>query len=270
MLVKLTVFSLCIILLIVSGLWFFQSKLLFFPTRLEENFLFEFNVQFEEKFISYGDKEVIHGLLFKPDQPVGRILYFHGNGGALDSWGYAGAEIAKKLKCDVLILDYPGYGKSSGSLPKNEKALYESAEAGLKELISGSDSTLPIILYGRSLGSGVASHLATTNAVQALILETPYESIKEMAAVMVPFAPSFLVRYDLDNAKNIKELSVPILIIHGTADSVIPYSQAQRLNRENPKADFVTIEGGGHNDLSNFSQYWAVVESFVNRLSAKR
>ena len=263
---KLILFFSTVLILCVSVLYFFQSKLLFFPVHLEKNHVFKFDMPFEEKFISYGDQEIIHGVLFKPSHPVGRILYFHGNGGALDSWGYAGAELAQKLNCEVLILDFPGYGKSTGDLPTSEKALYESGEAALKELVSSTDSALPIILYGRSLGSAVASYLASKSNVQGLILETPYLSIKAMAAVMFPIVPSFLVRYDLDNQKNILNLTMPVLIIHGTADSVIPYSQAKRLANESSKANFMTIEGGGHNDLSNFPQYWEGVQKFAGLL----
>ena len=252
-----------IIILIIAGLSLLQVKILFHPTFLEKNYIFKFDVPFEEKFIAYGKQENIHGLLFKPIQPIARILYFHGNGGALDSWGYAAAELAQKLNCEVLILDYPGYGKSSGGLPTSEKALYESAEAALQELTASNKDSLPIILYGRSLGSAVASYLAAHSSAKLLILETPYLSIKAMAAVIVPFAPSFLVRYDLDNQKNIKNLNIPTLILHGTADTVIPFSQAKQLSEESPAAKFVTVEGGDHNNLSDFPQYWEAVTNFV-------
>ncbi len=266
---KLIIFFSVVIILGIFALFFFQSRLLFYPTSLDKNYVFKFDVPFEEKFISYGDQEIIHGLLFKPAYPTGRILYFHGNGGALDSWGYAAAELAQKLNHEVLILDYPGYGKSSGNLPTSEKALYESGAAALKELVASTDSTLPIILYGRSLGTAVASYLASKNVVQGLILETPYLSIKAMAAGMLPLIPSFLVRYDMDNQKNILNLTIPLLVIHGTTDAVIPYSHAERLVKESPKSNLITIDGGGHNDLSNFPQYWESIEKFINVLKTK-
>lgn len=266
---KFLIFIFLIFLLGVTALYIFQAKLIFFPVVLDKNYVFKFDTAFEEKFIYYGDpgdKQFIHGLLFKPKQPIGRILYFHGNGSALDSWGPTAEELAQKLKCEILILDYPGFGKSSGSLATSEKALFESAEAALKEFISVTDASLPLILYGRSLGTGVASYLASKYAVQALVLETPYVSVKAMATERYTIAPAFLVRYDLDNQKNIKDLTVPVLMIHGTEDSVIPYSQSQILHHNYPKIEFVTIEGGDHNNLYEYPQYWEAVENFTKRI----
>lgn len=246
-------------------IYLFQSKLLFYPTKLAQDFVFKFALPHEEKFISY-DNEKVHGLLFKAEKPKARILYFHGNGGALDSWGEVGVELSQKFSSDVLVMDYPGYGKSTGGLPKSEKELYQSAEAAFAEFVAVTDKSLPIIIYGRSLGSAVASYLAAKNTVQALILETPYTSMKEMAEQVFPLVPSFLVRYDLDNTKNIKELNIPILIIHGTQDAVVPFSQGQQLATQNSKAIFVTVQGGQHNDLSEYPTYWSSVEKFVQSL----
>ncbi len=246
-------------------IYLFQSKLLFHPTKLTNDFIFKFAVPFEERFISYGNEKV-HGLLFKAEKPKARIIYFHGNGGAVDSWGDVGVELSQKFNSDILVMDYPGYGKSTAGLPKTEKEMYQSADAAFSDFIAVTDKSLPIIVYGRSLGSAVASYLASKNTVQALILETPYTSIKDMAAQVFPLVPSFLVRYDLDNAKNIKELNIPILIIHGTQDSVVPFVQGQQLATQNPKATFVTVQGGQHNDLSGHQVYWSSVEKFIQAL----
>jgi uncharacterized protein len=267
--IKTLVFLLVLIALGVAALFVFQSKLLFYPTVIDKKYIFKFDIPFEEKFIKYGDGKEIHGLLFKPTQPVARILYFHGNGGALDSWGYLGAELSKQLNSEVLIVDYPGFGKSSSGLASSEVELYESAEAAIKILQSNVDAPLPIILYGRSLGSGIASYLSNKIAVQALILETPYLSLKAMAEVVFPLVPTFLVRYDLDNQKNIKKLKIPILIIHGTADTLIPFSHAQQLANESKQSSFIIIDGGGHNNLPDYPQYWVALKKFTEPLTQK-
>lgn len=256
-----------LVLLFVVALLLLQSKLIFYPVKIKKDFEFKFANPHEEKFIAYGD-QTVHGLLFKSDHPRVRIIYFHGNGGSLDSWGELGSDLSQKLICDILLIDYPGYGKSTGGLPTSEKALYESAQAAFEEFQKSTDSHLPIIVYGRSLGSGVASYLASKNQVQALILETPYTSIKAMAKVVLPFVPSFLVRYDLDNEKNIQGLNIPILVLHGTSDSTIPYSQGKELAASKSGIDFVTIEGGHHNDLDNYKDYWVAVDRIIAKVKA--
>ena len=249
----------------VALLYFFQARLLFYPTKLATNLVFKFPIPHQEKFIAY-DGEILHTLLFKSSNPRARLIYFHGNGGALDSWGHVAVDLVQKLNVDVLIVDYPGYGKSSGSLPVSEQALYRSAEAAFAELLKSTDSQLPLIVYGRSLGSAVASHLAAKPEVRALILETPYTSMKAMAKVVFPYVPSILVRYNLDNEINLRAVNVPILILHGTNDNVVPYGQGKELHSQKATSEFVSIDGGSHNDLPEHALYWDAVINFVANL----
>lgn len=263
LLLKILIF---LILTAVVLLFLFQSKLLFHPVKLQKDFVFKFSSSFEEKFYPYN-KNVLHGLLFKSVQPKARMIFFHGNAGALDSWGQVGVNLSTKLNADVLVLDYPGFGKSDGEIPTSERELFESAEAAFDDFAATTDKSLPMIVYGRSLGSAVASYLATKKNVQALILETPYTSMKAMAGHIFPLIPSLLVRYDLDNEKNIHGLNIPILIIHGTADRVVPYSQGKQLAAAKSNVDFVTIEGGDHNDLDGYQLYWESINKFVAKIS---
>ena len=243
----------------------FQSRILFYPARLAADYTFNFTLPVEELYISYGNGKKVHALLFKPENPLGRILYIHGNRGALDTWGATAQELAKKLNCEVLIFDYPGFGKSGGALARNEVAMFESAAAAFREL-SGREPALPVILYGRSLGSGVAAHLATRYPIRGLILETPYLSIVAMGARFFPFFPAFFVRYNINSQKNIKNLKIPILILHGTKDETVPYAQGSQLAKENAAAEFVSFEGGRHNNLATYPQFWPRLEAFVSRV----
>lgn len=258
---------LVLVVVMVGLLYFFQARLLFYPTKLATNLVFKFTVPHQERFIAY-DGEILHTLLFKANNPRARLLYFHGNGGALDSWGHVAVELVQKLNVDVLIVDYPGYGKSTGSLPSSEKALYHSAEAAFAEIQKTTDNKVPLIIYGRSLGSAVASYLAAKPEVRALILETPYTSMKAMAKVVFPYVPSFLVRYDMDNEINLRNVTVPILILHGTNDNVVPYEHGKELHSQKATSEFVSIDGGSHNDLAEHPLYWEAVTNFVvNRLN---
>lgn len=255
-----------LVVVAVALLYFFQAKLLFYPTKLATNLVFKFAIPHQEKFIAY-DGEILHTLLFKASNPKARVLYFHGNGGALDTWGQVAVELVEKLNVDVLIVDYPGYGKSTGALPSTEQAMYRSGEAAFAELLKSTDGNLPLIVYGRSLGSAVASHLAAKPEVRALILETPYTSMKAMAKVVFPYVPSFLVRYNLDNEINLRQVNVPVLILHGTNDNVVPYSQGKELHSQKATSDFISIDGGSHNNLSDYPRYWDAVINFVRQIS---
>ena len=260
-----SIFSVVLLFLVI---YFFQKYLIFFPDKLPNDYVFNFKNLAEEKFVTYSENKKIHGLLFKVKYPKSRIIYFHGNGGSLDSWGEVADTLSERLRSEVLILDYPGYGKSDGQLASNQKELLESATAAYNEFIKISDSKLPLVIYGRSLGTGVASYLAINSNAELLVLETPYSSIRAMAKKRFPILPSFLLRYDFDNEKNLKDIKIPVVIFHGTADSVVPFEQGHSLaSVMNSKSKFVTISGGEHNNLSDFPDYWQALEFAFSNLN---
>jgi hypothetical protein len=119
-----------------------------------------------------------------------------------------------------------------------------------------------IILYGRSLGSGLATRLAAENAPQQLILESPFYSLEAIARRQFPFVPPFVLKYPLRTYEWISQVDCPITIVHGTADNVVPYADGERL-REHIAAPlrFQRIEGGGHNDLELFREYHAAMDA---------
>ncbi|HEY2029115.1 MAG TPA: alpha/beta hydrolase, partial [Myxococcales bacterium] len=161
-------------------------------------------------------------------------------------------------------VDYPGYGKSGGSVPRNEDEL-QMAGAALYDaaLAAEHGDERRIVVYGRSLGTAVATRLAAQRNPAALVLETPFDSLRSLAQRLFPWAPTFLIRYpfrsDLDAAK----IRCPTLILHGTADEVVPFAQGARLAKRIPQATFIAIHDGRHNDLSNFPTYWTAVTRFL-------
>jgi pimeloyl-ACP methyl ester carboxylesterase len=246
-------------------LFFFQNSLIFHPTLLARDFKFDFPSKFTENFLPLDSGGQVNYLQFQVSQPKGVILYFHGNAGALDSWGYVASELAEQTQHEVWILDYPGYGKSTGPIPVNEKSFIAIGQK-LLELIHHAHPNLPVFLFGRSLGSGLAGRLAATGDVQGLILETPYASLRSLAREIVWWVPSFLVRFDLDNGILATGKMEKILIIHGTKDRVIPYHHSQRLSTLlQKKAKFVTIPEGQHNNLSEFPLYWQELKVFLTK-----
>ncbi len=242
-------------------LGFFQEKFIFYPQTLAPDFKFQFNSPFEERTVKVGHNNV-NSLLFKADNPKGLILYFHGNAGSLESWGHAAREIVAQTNWQVWILDYPGYGKSDGSI-SSEKQLHQIAAA----FYSAAAAEFPgakIVPYGRSIGSGLALKLAVDNPVAGVILESPYLSLKKLAKVIFPWAPLFLLKYNFPNEEWIKSVRGPIYIVHGDRDEIIPYEQGKALGVS--AKSFVTVPGGGHNDLSSHELYWFQTKAFLSQL----
>jgi len=243
-----------IYLMIGSSLYYLQEKLLFLPSVLEENYQYQFNHPFEELFLKTDDKAVINTLHFKAEESKGVILYFHGNAGDLSRWGIVTEYFVEK-NYDVLVIDYRTYGKSKGKL--SEEAFYNDGQYCydyLKQQYTESEITL----YGRSLGSGIATYLASKNNPKQLILESPYYSIMDVAKQRFPIFPvKLLMRYEFPSYEFIKKVNCSTSIIHGTDDAVIPIKSAKKLYDVSfkDKTEFTSIEGGGHNNLIKFKRY---------------
>jgi len=237
-----------------ASLYFLQEKILFLPTTLAQDYQYEFRYPFEELFFKTKENVSINALHFKVENPKGVILYFHGNAGDLSRWGIIGEHFVS-LNYDVLIMDYRTYGKSRGKL--SEQGFYEDADFCYDYLLK-SYSEEDIVLYGRSIGTGIAVYLASKHQPKKLILETPYYSILDLAKQRFPIFPvKTLLKYEFPSNEFITTVNCPITIFHGTDDSVIPYRSAQKLKSVAPqsKISFITIEGGDHNNLISFDKY---------------
>jgi hypothetical protein len=182
-----------------------------------------------------------------PGAPV--VVHFHGNGEQLADV----AVLARQLHArgvGVLAIEYPGYGLRGGESP-SESALYEAAEAALTHL-RGELGIPPerTILQGHSLGSGVAAELAQRGRGAGLVLLSPYTSIPDVAARIVPFLP---VRWLLDDrfatADKAPSIRIPVQIIHGELDALIPPAMGRRLAGLFPDARLELLPGVHHNDL---------------------
>lgn len=250
------------------ALYFNQEKLLFFPEKIPESYQFHFQQPFRESKLTLASGETVDYLIFNPNSKKGVILYFHGNAGSLRDWGYVANDIASKTGWSIWIMDYPGFGKNSGSLPKTEKLLIEMGRA-FRNAISHENKDLPFVIFGRSLGSGIATILASEKAPDGLILETPYRSIARLGHEIYPFLPEAFSRFDLNSEKTLPKVDskTAILILHGTQDRVIPFAHGEILSTLKLQAQFVAFQGGDHNNLSSFPSYWPTVERFFSGLS---
>lgn len=262
---KIIIIALCILVLTVPVLllvvYKMQEKLIFFPEKLPDTHRFDFKEKFEEINFSTEENVSINALLFKADTSTGLILYFHGNAGSLQSWG----EVAKDFLLfgyDVLLIDFRGYGKSSGTISREEELHHDASYVfnAMKEKYGNEK----IIIYGRSLGTGLASRLSSVVKPKALILETPFYSLTDMAKTVFPVLPaSLILKYTFENYVYLEKTSCPVFLIHGTKDEIVPYHSSTRLAALSENITLYTIESGTHNNLSEFPEYHEVLKKII-------
>lgn len=243
--------------LVILLLYSLQTKLIFYPADLPPDFNFKLGVRGEEHTLQTADGERINALLFKGTRPE-VILYFHGNAGNLGGWQFV-SEDFNALGFSFMIIDYRGYGKSTGKI--SETGLYCDGEAAYDFLLQTGFTPENIIIYGRSIGTGVAVEIAAKHPCKGLILESPFSSLGELANEKLPlFFPSLYLRYHFNNIGKINRVSCPVIFLHGSADSLIPFSHSAKLfDRFSGKKKMISVDGGSHNDLHTFTEY----ESFM-------
>lgn len=238
--------------LLIFALISFQSKIIFFPEVLSKDYKYHFPGNYQEIFYTTNDGEEINALHFTVDEPKGIVFYSHGNAGSLRTWGYV-ADDFNMHGYDLLIYDYRSYGKSSGKI--TEENLYQDAEMIYMALKTKYDER-NIIVFGRSIGTGIASKIASAHNPKLLILESPYYNLTDLAKKIFPFLPSSIVNYKFRNDLHIQQASCPIVIFHGTMDEVIYFESSKKLEKSfGPHDKLISIPGGHHNDLSEFPMY---------------
>ncbi len=200
------------------------------------------------------DGAEVHALHLPATGPLQRaephfLVFFHGNGETIGHDRFIGDELAKR-GIDVVLAEYRGYGVSSASPSPTEAGLYLDASAVLDALTARGVPKERVTLWGASLGTGVATEMAHRGRAAALVLFTPYTSIPAVAARWVPGLPmTMIVRDRYDSLEKAKDVTMPTLIVHGTADGVVPYDMGVTLSHAFPHARLFTVLGGGHMDL---------------------
>lgn len=248
--------------LVTVMLYFLQEKIIFLPTKLAQDFEYSFSHPFQEFNMETADGAKLNALRFKSKEPKGVVLYFHGNAGDLSRWGEIASFFVDK-DYHVIVMDYRTYGKSTGKL--SEKSLYADAQL-FYDYAKQHYNEDAIIVYGRSLGTGLATYIASKNNPNKLILETPYYSLIDVAKTRFPFLPiETLMKYKIPSNEFVKKVNCPIVIFHGTDDSVIDYDSGKRLYDciEHSKKQFITIDGGEHNNLIDFDTYLEAIHNVL-------
>lgn len=244
------------------ALYFSQSLLIFHPKKLSADYKFDFPIPFREVNLPVNDQKNISIVQFTvPDSlRKGVVLYFHGNRENINRYANFATHFTRN-HFEVWMLDYPGYGKSRGK--RSEKILYEDALL----FYNMAHSRFPveqIIIYGKSLGTGIASQLAMVRDCKRLILETPYYSMDALGRhyfFIYPVMP--LSKYALPTNEYFEFIKEPISMFHGTRDRVIPYKHSRWLQEINANAELITIEKGRHNNLSEFPLFTGKLDSLL-------
>jgi alpha-beta hydrolase superfamily lysophospholipase len=244
-------------------LYYLQDFFLFKAEKLPSDFKFFYeNQEIEEYNIETRDGATLNGLHFKIKDPKGVVLYLKGNSKSIKGWGKFAVDFTRN-GYDVVMLDYRGFGKSTGR--RTQKALKRDIQVVYNKLREQVPEKY-IILYGRSLGSGLATKLASVNSPRMLILDAPYYSLTKVAGRYAPFMPlSWLMKYPLPTYKWLKYVQCPIHIIHGTDDKLIPYKTSVKLSKIKPKlTKLYTVIDGGHKNLNNFESYHKMLTEILH------
>lgn len=230
-----------------------QEKLIFKPEKLSADFEFKYDAPFEELSFDIEPGVRISGLHFKVESPKGLILYFHGNTRSIKGWAKYARDFYR-FGYDVVLVDYRGFGKSTGK--RSEREMLNDMQF-VYDRLADQYAEDHILVYGRSMGSGFATKLAADNQPRYLILDAPYYSFRKVAERFTPFLPHrFILRFHLRTDRWIKRVTCHTYIIHGTRDWLIPISHSEKLRKFNPhRITLIRIEGGGHNNLPSFPEY---------------
>ena len=245
------------------AMFYLQDYILFQPTKIYRNIPWKFDIPFQEMDIAINNTDTINLVKFFPKDTTrkGIVLFFHGNRKNIGRYAKFAPNFTKH-GYEVWMPDYPGYGKSVGE--RNEKILYQQA-AQLYKLARSKFSKDSIIVYGKSLGTGIAAHLAATQPCKRLILETPYYSIPDLFASYAPIYPTERIcSYKIPTNEYLQDIKVPITIFHGTSDWVIRYRSAAKLKAYlKPTDEFVTIQNGTHHNLNGFPLFHQKLDSLL-------
>ncbi|MFL2877589.1 MAG: alpha/beta hydrolase [Candidatus Pelagibacter sp.] len=250
--------------IIILFVYFYQRNLLYHPS--ENNYLNDkITFNYEEIFIETDKKIKLKSWFIKKDlDKFKTILIFHGNAGNLFNRVYKLNEL-NKLDVNILLISWRGFSGNKGK--PTEKNLYRDADESVKWLNNQGVISKNIILYGESLGTGVATELGTSNAFGGIILESPFTSIANAAKIYYPYLPvSIILKDRYDSIGKIKNINTPIFIMHGKMDNIVPQQMGLELfeKANNPKYSYFP-EDDDH--MMNYNkQLLNEIKLFINKI----
>jgi uncharacterized protein len=245
------------------ALYYLQNNFVLHPKQLPLSFTFTQGGKYTEQFITLNETTKINVVNFLSQDTTtkGIVLYFHGNKENIERYAKFAPAFTKN-GFEVCMVDYPSFGKSTGTF--TEDAVYEIATQ-LYKLATKKFEPRQIIVYGKSLGTGFASYVAANNNVAALILETPYVSIPKLFSHYAPIYPTErMSNLKIPQQQFIPFVKAPIYIFHGTNDGVIPYSHTKKIATLGSNIQLTTLQNGTHHNLATFTTYQNKLDSILS------
>ena len=250
----------------VAFIYVTQHRMLYFPNLPDRALIanpMNYGLAYEDVAIETADDVRLHGW-WVPGHGKYALLFFHGNAGNI-SHRLDSIKLFHDLGLSVLIIDYRGYGASEGR--PSEAGTYEDADAAWAYLTeTRSLAAENIVIFGRSLGGAIAAWLAARRSPAALIVESAFSSVPELAQDLYPFLPArWLSRFNYATREYIAGVTAPVLIVHSRHDEIAPFRHGERIfEAANEPRAFLELKGS-HNDVhgSNVTEYAAGLSAFL-------
>lgn len=244
-------------------LFIFQNSFIFFPSQAVDITPGYYSMQYEDHFFQTEDGVNLHGWWIEHPDASGTVILSHGNAGNI-SHRISLVQMMKGLNVNFFLYDYRGYGKSEGK--PDEAGLYLDGLAAY-HFVRESKGINPgeIILFGRSIGGAVAAENAVKSEIGGLVIEAAFSDVRSLMRQLFPIVPTFLAKYDFPVSEYLKEITVPVMIMHSHQDDIIPYSHGvKNYESANSPKWFIELQGG-HNDSFMVSEtiYLAAWHQFL-------
>jgi fermentation-respiration switch protein FrsA (DUF1100 family) len=238
-----------------------EARFIYFPSRALAADPSSVGLAFRDVRFTAADGVKLHGWLIPGRTPT-TLLYSHGNAGNIADRLSIARLLVDQLGVGVFLYDYRGYGRSDGA--PSEAGLVSDALGARAALLGEGIAPGDLVYFGRSLGAAVTVDLALSHPPRAVVLESPFASVRAVANAVLP-GGGWLFRTRWDSLAKIPKLRAPLLVLHGDADETIPYAHGRALFAAAPEPKtFFTVRGGRHYDMdAAWPEYWAAWRTFL-------